>query len=194
MFNRGTTTPRGRALGAATVAVLAAAGTLVAVPTAQAVAPTASHLTRGETSTTFSIPPGVTTYQATAGGAHVTVTRSPEVSPAVTINCQVTASSPFRFYGGPVHYPSGSGVEGLAHTTCDQVVNTIDLLVVLFRSTTAVASNETFTYSTLQGAADTEYAYTPGWTWQTGAQAAVTFPDGTTGVSTPAYSAATYIP
>jgi hypothetical protein len=120
------------------------------------------------------------------------VTRSPKVSPAVAITCTVSASNPFRFYGGPFPYPSG--VEGLAHVTCSNVVNSIDLLVVLFRGTTAVASNERVSYSTLQAAADTEYQYSAGWTWQTGAQAAVAFPDGTSGVSSPAYSAATYIP
>lgn len=177
------------ALGAAAVAALTAAGTLVAVPAAQA-APQPQAAQHAGTSTTFTIPPGVSTYRAGTASAHVTVTRSPSVSPAVTITCTVTASNPFRFYGGPFPYPSG--VEGIAHVTCDNVVNSIDLLVVLFKGTTALSSNERVAYSTLTAAADTEYAYSPG-SYQTGAIASVTFPDGSSGTSSPAYSAVTTI-
>lgn len=181
------------ALGAAAVAVLLASGTLAAVPAAQAATPNAgtpltSHLS---TRTSFVIPPGVTTYRASTGSAHVTVTRSPDVSPRIAITCTVTASDPFRFYGGPVPYPSG--VEGLAHVSCSNVVNSIDLLVVLFSGTTALSSSERVTYSTLTAAADTEYPYSAG-SYRTGAIASVVFPDGTSGTSTPAYSAVTYIP
>lgn len=193
-LRKGTATARrGTTIGAA-LAVAAAVVTVVAAPTAQAAAPsrTAAAAPGTATSTTFTLLPGVSTYRASAGGAQVTVTRSSKVSPAIAISCTVTASDPFRFYGGPFPWPSG--VEGLAHTTCNNVVNSIDLLVVLFRGTTAVASNETVTYSTLQGAADTEYQYTSGSSWQTGAQAAVAFPDGTSGVSTPAYSNPVTIP
>lgn len=178
------------ALGAAAVAALVAAGTLVAVPAAEAAAPQAAAARHADSSTTFVIPPGVTTYRAGTASAHVTVTRSPGVSAALAITCQVTASNPFRFYGGPFPYPSG--VEGIAHVTCDNVVNSIDLLVVLFRGTTALSSNERVTYSTLTAAADTEYPYSPG-SYQTGAIASVTFPDGSSGTSSPAYSAVTTI-
>ncbi|MBM9506403.1 hypothetical protein [Actinacidiphila acididurans] len=184
------------ALAAATVAALGAAGTLVAVPAAQAAAPVAAASTtstaaHGATSTTFVIPPGVSTYKASTGAAGVTVTRSPKVSPNVAITCTVTASEPFRFYGGPFPWPSG--VEGIAHTTCSNIVNSIDMLVVLFKGTTALSSSERISYQTLQAAADTEYQYSSG-SYQTGAIASVTFPDGSSGTSSPAYSAVTTIP
>lgn len=185
-------------LAAATVAALGAAGTLIAVPAAQAAAPVAAASTtsttsttaHGATSTTFVIPPGVTTYKAATGRAGVTVTRSPSVSPNVAITCTVTASEPFRFYGGPFPWPSG--VEGIAHTTCSDIVNSIDMLVVLFKGTTALSSSERISYQTLQAAADTEYQYSSG-SYQTGAIASVTFPDGSSGTSSPAYSAVTTI-
>ncbi|WP_329172893.1 hypothetical protein [Streptomyces sp. NBC_01477] len=178
------------ALSAATVAALMAAGTLAAVPAAEASAPQAAAAQHTGTSTTFVIPPYVSTYRAGTGSTRVTVTRSPSVSPAITITCNVIASNPFRFYGGPFPYPSG--IEGLAHVSCDNVVNSIDLLVVLFRGTTALSSNERVTYSTLTAAADTEYVYSSG-SYRTGAIAAVAFPDGTSGTSDPAYSAVTTI-
>ncbi|MFJ8210335.1 hypothetical protein [Streptomyces sp. NPDC096033] len=103
-----------------------------------------------------------------------------------TIDCTVTPSTPFRYYGGPY----GGGEEGLASVSCTAPVYKIQLGVALYYNGSQVTYNSTTVYNALSSSADTEYPLKQG-TYQTGAQATITTVYGGASVTSPVYGSAT---
>ena len=155
-----TDVPRSRKLLQATaVGALALTAAVLTGSDAQA----AVGIAAPSTGVAFTIPAGVTSFSSTVGGMHFSVTKSAAQAPQV-VSCYATATSPFRYYGGPY----GGGVEGLSHVFCSTVVYAIQTDVYLFRNGVQVASNYSVVYSSTTGAADTEVPYSSG-TYITGA-------------------------
>lgn len=104
----------------------------------------------------------------------ITFSHTLTVAPYATVNCTLTPSNPFRYYGSLY----GGGEEGLANVQCSYTVSEIDVQVGLYRNGTLVATSPVKqAYSTTQAGADTEYPVSPA-TYQTGAVAGVQFTDG----------------
>jgi hypothetical protein len=137
--------------GAAAVTLAATAMTALSA-TAQASTASAPP-TAGRT--VLVVPAGAT-VTATAGGSHVRIVGSP----TVTATCNVSPSTPFRYYGGPY----GGGEEGIAQIFCNAVVSELFIEVALFTgSGTQLTYNSNTAYSVAQITADTEYPVAAGY-------------------------------
>ncbi|MFH8616088.1 hypothetical protein ACH4E8_13580 [Streptomyces sp. NPDC017979] len=153
-----------------------AAGTLAAGGTAQA-APAASGSSAGLAPSvaaqhTFTLPKGVTSYRTGTGAARTSIVRTPAQA-QLNINCTLTASNPFRYWGGPY----GGGVQGIASVSCTGAVQQISVTVGLYRYNSLVSVRTRSTYGNTIGGATTEYPYSAG-QYQTGAVGTVYFPAG----------------
>ncbi|AUY52657.1 hypothetical protein [Streptomyces sp. CB01881] len=132
--------------------------------------------------------PAVTLAKPGSGATVLTLTVPATRAGAApqTINCTVTPSTPFRYYGGPY----GGGEEGLASVSCTAPVYKIQLGVALYYNGSQVTYNSTTVYNALSSSADTEYPLNHG-TYQTGAQATITTAYGGTPVTSPVYGSST---
>ncbi|MGV9312146.1 hypothetical protein ACWDR0_08110 [Streptomyces sp. NPDC003691] len=151
----------------------AAAGTLVGGSAAQA-APggDGGGLAARAGQYTFTVPQGVTSYRTGAGAASAGIVRTAAQAQSA-IDCTLTASNPFRYWGGPY----GGGVQGLASVNCTGTVQQISVTVGLYRYGNLVSYRTRSTYGNYIGGATTEYPYSAG-QYQTGAVGTVWFPAG----------------
>ncbi|MEU1290390.1 hypothetical protein [Kitasatospora sp. NPDC005856] len=145
------------------------------------------------------VVPSASAHAATARPAHtlakpgsgatvltLTVPATRAGATPLSIDCTVTPSTPFRYYGGPY----GGGEEGLASVSCTAPVYKIQLDVALYYNGSQVTYNSTTAYNALSSSADTEYPLKQG-TYQTGARATITTVYGGTSVTSPIYGSAT---
>ncbi|WP_043465680.1 hypothetical protein [Kitasatospora sp. MBT66] len=144
------------------------------------------------------VVPSTTAHAATAhptatlakpgNGAGVLTLTVPATRPGaapLTIDCTVTPSTPFRYYGGPY----GGGEEGLASVECSALVYKIQVDVALYYNGSQVTYNSRTAYNALNATADTEYPLKQG-SYQTGARATITTVLGGTPVTSPIYGSA----
>ncbi|MEU9605632.1 hypothetical protein [Streptomyces sp. NPDC048057] len=165
-----------RTAAAVFAAGMMAAGTLASGGSAQA-APAASGGSAGlapsvAAQQTFTLPKGVTSHRAGTGAASASIVRTPAQARS-TINCTLTATNPFRYWGGPF----GGGVQGIASVSCTGIVQQISVTVGLYRYNSLVSVRTRSSYGNTIGNATTEYPYSAG-QYQTGAVATVYFPAG----------------
>ncbi|MEU5976801.1 hypothetical protein [Streptomyces sp. NPDC047315] len=160
------------AVGALAAGTLATGGAAQAVQTAP-VSGGPSGLTPSVASQhTFTVPKGATSYRTGTGAAGASIVRTAAQS-QVDINCTLTATNPFRYWGGPF----GGGVQGIASVSCTGTVQQISVTVGLYRYNSLVSSRTRSTYANHIGGATTEYPYSAG-QYQTGAVGTVYFPAG----------------
>ncbi|KOV28012.1 hypothetical protein ADK60_19030 [Streptomyces sp. XY431] len=131
--------------------------------------------------------PAVTLAKPGSGATVLTFTvpSTREGAAPLTIDCTVTPSTPFRYYGGPY----GGGEEGLASVSCSAPVYKIQLDVALYYNGAQVTYNSNTVYNALSASADTEYPLKQG-SYQTGARATITTVLGGSSVTSPIYGSA----
>ncbi|MGX7826017.1 hypothetical protein ACTG9Q_13075 [Actinokineospora sp. 24-640] len=115
--------------------------------------------------------------RAAPGLAKETTGASVQASSVVTRgvwSCTLTASNPFRYWGG-----SGGGEQGIGSVNCSHVMQEMDLAVGLYRNGSLVAVGENYKVSAafINAIATTSPHISA--TYYTGAVAAVRWPDGT---------------
>lgn len=128
---------RAAALGAATFATLLATGTVgsaqAATPTASAAAP--AHITAQGARESFTLPAGTNAVKVGTGATHFTVTRAAGISPATSIPCTLTVSTPA--YGA-------SGVSATATIRCAYPTTLFLQVGLSFNGATPVYNSQSF--------------------------------------------------
>ncbi|MFC8450225.1 hypothetical protein [Kitasatospora sp. NPDC057223] len=164
----------------------AALGACAAALAALVVPGIAAHAATAHPAAALAKPAVVLAKPAAGAGVFTFTVPGARAGAAVqSIDCTVTPSAPFRYYGGPY----GGGEEGFASVSCSAPVYKIELGVALFYRGAQVTYNSNTVYNALSASADTEYPVNPG-NYQTGAQATITTVYGGASVTSPVYGSA----
>ncbi|WP_327071008.1 hypothetical protein [Kitasatospora sp. NBC_01302] len=149
-------------LSLAATAALGLGGMIGTAGTATAAA------TAGGTSTTVTLPAGVTTAQVSSGAAHATITRTPQTA-QTNLTCTLTSST-------PIH--TSSIVYGSASISCTAPVAQLTMTASLYKNGALLITGDLMeTWSAKMLSANAYTAYAPG-KYQTGSQGTVTYPSG----------------